>query len=1329
MAVVLAFPPTARPAAQASPDSQLQLRTLTSIAAIRRLPPDEAARGYPVKIRAVVTYYGGTGWELFVSDAGGGIFVDLPAEERQLKAGDVLEIEGVTQSGFAPEIAKPNIRVVGHGPTPLARSYRVDQLLSGQEDSTWVQVRGIIHSLSVQDEQTILHVMVDGVLLTAHYPVVDPRLQQLVDAEVAFEGVCGTIFNQRNQALGIEFYIPDFAHIHVLSRPPADPFAEPVQPLNGIMQFTSRGLKQHRIHVRGTVLMQRLGYSLFVKDSTGSIYIRSQQSTPVVPGDVVDVAGYASIGDYTPILEDAAFRVIGHGPAPQPVPITTAEALKGTPDTWLVQMQGVLVDSTVTSEQQILTLQSGTRTIMAQAVDPGHLEFFSALKKGSLLRVTAICSVSVDRNRQPVNFTLYMRSFKDVQILSEPPWWTPQQLALTLGLMAIGILLALLWVLTLRRRVRDQTGMIKARLEREAALEKLYEDLVENARDFIFTHDATGRILSINRAAEKASGYTHEELLSKTLFDLVPPESRAELEARLAYVLAVDNSVPLVCDVLTKSGKRLTLEVINQKVKTASGLQVSAFARDITERRMAEQSLRESEEKFRSLVLNIPDVVWTMDSESHFSFISPGIERMSGFTTDEVYRQGVQLYMESVHPEDISKVKDGIENLFAKNQPFDVECRVRRKTGEWMWVHDRSVATYEKNGKRYADGLLSDITARKRAELTLVESGQRLKLLNAISMGISSGMSASEIIRLAVERVFEYFPRYRMGYAISEADSHFEVAYSLEPPGMPKAGGTLLPVGEAHEFLEHIKMQQVVRIDDLGAENPLAPWRETLLARGVRATLKVPLRHSAECLALIFFDCPHPHAWTLHEQATLTEVAQYLSSILQEARAQERRRAAESALLKAKEAAEQANRAKSDFLANMSHEIRTPMNGIIGMTDLALETPLNAEQREYLAMVKLSAESLLTIINDILDFSKIEARKLTLEAVPFNPFHCFDAALQPLAIKAAQKGLDFEVRLDPTLPPCIVGDPGRLRQVLVNLAGNALRFTSQGRITVEVAVTSRSEPSVQVRFQVSDTGIGIPLEKQRLIFEAFSQADTSTTRRFGGTGLGLAISSQLVSMMGGELKVESEVGKGSLFFFTIQLGVGDEAGATPGPADLRDTNEEADLFIDEPEFTIHSGSPAVDSDGVRRILVAEDNGVNQALVRRQLGKIGYDVVVAADGIAAVKAWKDPGGRPFDVIIMDVQMPGMDGFEACQKIRQQERITGGHVPIIAVTAHAMLGDRERCLAAGMDAYIAKPVRGSDLTDLVAKMLTASGPRWGPHKAGNPLFKDQEGGGQS
>jgi PAS domain S-box-containing protein len=811
--------------------------------------------------------------------------------------------------------------------------------------------------------------------------------------------------------------------------------------------------------------------------------------------------------------------------------------------------------------------------------------------------------------------------------------WLP---AITAAFLGGGIV----WGAIFRVRVRQRARTLREWIRREAALRKQFVDLFEDSTDAIFTHDLNYRITSWNRTAETLTGFTRDEVLTKNFADLLTPASLERATDMTKLKLQDYTSTTYEIEFVAKDGRRIPVEVSTRLIaEDGKVIGIQGAARDISERKQAQEALRASEERYRLLFERNMAGVFRTTLDGRLVDCNQSFAQILGYSSPaDVLRHGAQvLHIDAGGREAlISRLKEHKAVTF-------YELCLRRKDGNRVWVLENSNLVEGNGSGPEIEGTVIDITDRKRAE---------------------------------------------------------------------------------------------------------EEWRQ------------------------------------------------------------------------AKEAAEAASRAKSEFLANVSHEIRTPLNGVVGMTELALETSLTSEQREYLEAVRSSACSLLSVINDILDFSKIEARKLELDSVEFRLADTLAEALKPLAIRAQRKGLEFCLEISPGVPAVLQGDPGRLRQVVVNLLGNATKFTEQGEIVLSVEKESTDPRILRLHFSVRDTGIGIPPEKHALIFEPFAQADGSTRRRFNGTGLGLSICARLVEIMGGRIWLESEMGKGSTFHFTacfspassfrlegpppdlhgerilvvddnstclrilgsllthwnaqpVLCGSAQEAllhldlanekipsfavvlldarlpepdgsallrriktdptlekatirlssGSRHEPEPARGRESEAPRFLMKPVFpqqllaaiqgfsgvSAARAAPGAAPDqrppsGAGRklqILLVEDNDVNRTLVTHLLTECGHSVVEAQSGREAVAAIEHAPVGAFDLVFMDVQMPDMDGFETTSAIRAHETLTGGRVPIIAVTAYAMKGDRERCLSAGMDEYLSKPVRVQELRHLLRK----------------------------
>ncbi|MBD2257862.1 PAS domain S-box protein [Pseudanabaena sp. FACHB-2040] len=743
--------------------------------------------------------------------------------------------------------------------------------------------------------------------------------------------------------------------------------------------------------------------------------------------------------------------------------------------------------------------------------------------------------------------------------------------------------------------------------------------------------------------------------------------------------------------------------------------EVLCIVRDITERKRAEIALRESQHAL-AVAQRIAQLGnWSFDPESGEVVWSEEVFHIYGLDPSQPaldYQQTLQHTL----PEDRPWLEAEVQRLIQFGGTYELECRIVHPDGTWRYVLGKGQAVQDAvTGKTVRlFGTVQDITERKRSESQLRQSLEREQTVARMVERMRQTLDLATIFEATVDELRRVLGCDRsLIYRFHPDDTGQVVAESVgegwlallprKPLGTLEAHPVVEPVAPAQVAIASLLLQ-AVSIDLLGTGmRPLqvdniygaslhprrVEWLEQLQAK---AYVIAPIVQGDQLWGLLAaYQNSNPRAWIDTETGILVQISAQLAVAIQQAELFFRLQQQSLELQQAKEGADKASQAKSEFLAIMSHEIRTPMNAVIGMTDLLRETDLSPRQLEYVETVRSSSESLLTIINDILDFSKIESNKLALEISRYNLRACIEDTLDLLTPQIARKSLSLAYSIAPDTPIHLQGDVNRLRQVLVNLVGNALKFTAQGDVVVSVSsdqlpAAGRDCALYELLFAVRDTGIGIPPDKLNHLFQPFSQADTSTTRRFGGTGLGLVISKRLCEMMGGRIWVESDVGHGSTFYFTIQAEVWAEADSQPHQPVAVVSRATAQLPANILPLQPHP----------LRILVVDDVPVNQRVAQHMLQRLGYaSISLASNGIEALDS---VCRQPYDVVFMDVQMPEMDGLEATRRIRQ----TALPQPyIIAMTAHAMAGDRERCLTAGMDDYLSKPIRRDGVLEVLQR----------------------------
>ena len=814
--------------------------------------------------------------------------------------------------------------------------------------------------------------------------------------------------------------------------------------------------------------------------------------------------------------------------------------------------------------------------------------------------------------------------------------------------------------------------------------EVMYRQVVESGNEGIWVFDLVGATVYVNERMADMLGYAVQETASISLLDVLDEEGKDQGAAFLARQrLAGGTTESAECLLLRRDGEPVWTVVSHSPWRDQRGEYsgVIAFVNDITERRRLSDELRRREEQLAEAQRVAHLGSWEWDIERDELRWSDELYRIFGLSPDD-FDSTFEGYLTLVHPADRQMTADIVAACLDGQPGFEFDQRiVDRAGGDVVWVRASGEVLQDEAGRAtLMRGTALNITDFKEAEEGLRRATSRYRLLQTMAAAANEAHTLEEVAQVSVREMCAH-----LDWLAGRAFLVAEAAGSLMPVGSWQLSRRHLH--EVDESLVVALQEEMVRlgtvselaVEVLDAKQPR--WKPSgtggseLVEPASRPDLHafaVPVLSRQEVVAVLEFvaDAAVEQREAL---ALCDEVATQLAVVAERQRTR-------SELQVARDTALDALQAKSAFLATMSHEIRTPMNGVIGLADLLLATELDPVQRQYVAGVQTAGEALLAIINDILDFSKIEAGRLELENIDVDVTQVVEDVAGLLARQAQAKGLKLIVSGCLGLSAPLRGDPSRLRQVLLNLTSNAIKFTAEGEVVLSARFAAMSDDTADVTFEVSDTGIGISPRDQRHIFQPFSQVDASTTRRFGGTGLGLAISRQLVEAMGGTLTVDSEVGCGSTFGFTVRLPrthVETPSTGFPGVSGLADPPRP----------------------GRGRVLVVEDNPINQLVARGLLDQLGFWADVAANGYEALDALERTA---YSAVLMDCQMPEMDGFTATGEIRRREGVDR-HTPIIAMTAGALEGDEERCLHAGMDAYLSKPINGTHLEYVLTRWV--------------------------
>ncbi|BAQ59629.1 circadian input kinase A [Geminocystis sp. NIES-3708] len=802
---------------------------------------------------------------------------------------------------------------------------------------------------------------------------------------------------------------------------------------------------------------------------------------------------------------------------------------------------------------------------------------------------------------------------------------------------------------------------------------------------YVFSAD-TFKFIYANRGALQNIDYDLKTLQTLTLLDIKPEYSYDKFTELIKPLVNKEKEIIVFQTIHQRQDNSYyPIEIHLQLIKQNNQSVFLAIGNDITQRLKAESAIKESEIRFQIMADNAPVLIWVSGKDGLCNYVNKTWLDFSGHTLEEEIGNG---WLSNIHPDDITQSNNIYLSSFDLQSSFQMEYRMRRFDGKYYWFLDVGIPRYDQSGEFLGYiGSCTDISDRKVTEDKLQQQLNKSILLTKITDKIRQSLNPDEIFATAAQVIGNTFGvDQAMIFTYQEEKNPVIVSVSEYIKGdLPSLLGIKIPIIDNKYMEALLTTEKAIAVNNTENHPLLLKVQDMLKMMSLKSLLTCCTFYRGKvngCIGLHY--CHQNHQWSQEEIELLEAVCAQLGIAIAQADLLKREKqrlyqlALKNKLLQqARKEADLANQSKSEFLAMMSHEIRTPMNGVIGMINLLEDTVLNSQQRDYLTTIRHSGESLLVILNDILDFSKIESGKLELENQPFNLLESIKSVIDLLQFQAKAKNLKLQYNCNSQTPHFFKGDVTRIRQILVNLIGNALKFTEQGSVTLYITSKHIKDSQYTIQFAIQDTGIGIPEERLNRLFKAFSQVDASTTRKYGGTGLGLVISKRLAEIMGGEMWVKSKENIGSTFYFTILTEVVNSS------------------TINNSTSNIQQPSPI--SPNLLKILLAEDNIINQKVALLTLQKLGFQADVVNNGLEVIEAVKF---NHYDVIFMDIQMPQLDGLQTTHWIRQNLSI---QPCIIAMTANAMEGDRQICLDAGMNDYISKPVKRESLEKVLNQLI--------------------------